>query len=120
MVTGFKEYTHDLNKVELELADEMKDAFLQCLTDEPTKSDVVEYKLNCHLYERGETYKVGPTRLRKWVNHMRSTGALPILANQDGYFLTYNKAELEKQVQSLDERANSIRNAADGLRRFLI
>lgn len=119
MITNFEQHTCDLTTSELALTEDIKDAFISCLTAHPQKSDVVEYKINCHLYERRELYKMTATKLRKWCNRFRSTGSLPILASSEGYFLTYDKDEIGKQVKSLRERANSINAAAEGLERFL-
>jgi hypothetical protein len=40
---------------------------------------------------------------------------LPLIATSDGYYVSYDKIEIEKQIQSLKERAESINRCANGM-----
>jgi hypothetical protein len=56
------------------------------------------------------------TSLRKCVNHIRTWGLLPIIANGDGYYTSNEPKEIIKMALSLERRVSSILSAAKGLR----
>lgn len=59
-------------------------------------------------------------RLRKLTNIIRSSGMLPIIATSNGYYVSYDKEEIENQIKSLEERAEAILNSARGLKKYLL
>jgi len=50
---------------------------------------------------------------------MRTHDILPVCSTSKGYFISYDKKVLEKQIVSLSQRANSIMSCAYGLERFI-
>jgi hypothetical protein len=44
---------------------------------------------------------------------------LPLIATSQGYYVSYDKQEINAQIQSLVERANSILKSAEGLKKFI-
>jgi hypothetical protein len=64
-------------------------------------------------------FPVNGVKLRKMVNYIRKNGILPIIATSRGYFVTYEKELIEKQIKSLNERAAGIKDAANGMLRYL-
>lgn len=81
-----------------------------------TGSEIVS-KINDSMKPKRKFTEV---RLRKMVNHIRSHAMLPVLASSSGYYISYDKAEVQQEVESLMQRANGIRIAADGLKKFML
>jgi hypothetical protein len=42
-----------------------------------------------------------------------------LIATSQGYYVSYDAQEINAQIQSLVERANSILKSADGLKKFI-
>jgi len=63
--------------------------------------------------------KFSEPRLRKCSNYIRTNGILPLIATSQGYYVSYDKQEINSQIQSLVERANSILKSAEGLKKFI-
>lgn len=54
-------------------------------------------------------YKISGPRLRKIINHIRMNGLIPcLMANSDGYYISYNHAEIVRHRESLKQRAEAI------------
>ena len=79
-------------------------------------SDEIVRRLND---KKATPKKVTGVRLRKMCNFIRSKGMLPLIATSHGYFISNDSNEIRKQIQSLNERADAIRNSAKGLETFL-
>ena len=75
--------------------------------------------LNFRQKELGLEFKLTQVRLRKMVNFIRCNAIVPLIGTSNGYYVSYNKEEVAKQIQSLNERASSIMNAANGLNKFV-
>lgn len=119
MVTNFECETEDLTDKELDLLEEVKAAFIWAFSKYPKlKHESLELWVNKDLYERGITHQVKGVRLRKFIHYFRANTILPILATSTGYSLSYDKKEIHLQIQSLEERARSIRAASEGLMKF--
>jgi len=117
MVTNFECETEDLTDKELDLLEEVKAAFIWAFSKYPKlKHESLELWVNQDLSERGIQHQVKGVRLRKFINYFRTRSILPVLADSKGYWLSYDKNELWSQIQSLEERANSIMAAANGLK----
>jgi len=87
---------------------------------EPRKSQEVCELIQLHIWnDLEDSVRFTPVRLRKYVNHIRLNGLLPVIATSEGYFVSYNREVIEKQIKSLNERASSIRKCADGLTKFI-
>lgn len=54
-------------------------------------------------------------RLRKLTNYMRVNAILPIIADAEGYFISYIVEDLEAEINSLNSRIKSIEQAKQGL-----
>lgn len=112
-VTNFENITQELTEKELKLIPILIRCFASHTKDNPIKAPEIVNKMN----KAG--YKMSEPRLRKCCNYIRSNAMLPLIATSDGYYCSYDKEIIKSQMQSLYERANSIKNCADGLARFL-
>lgn len=83
-----------------------------------TKENAIKGSEICQrLNDKG--YNISEARLRKITNMIRTNGKLPIIATSRGYYCSYDKEEIRKQIKSLMERAEAIINSANGLKKFL-
>lgn len=55
-------------------------------------------------------------RLRKLVNYIRNNGILPVISGPTGYYVSTDPSEIISMAKSMEDRADSIRAAAKGLR----
>lgn len=117
MIEGFEDFTSELNEKELELIPVMVKAFRKYGKDNPIKAKDIVAKFN----ESAASVNIelsGP-RLRKMCNYIRTNGLLPLIATSNGYYVSYDKKEIEAQISSLMARSNSIKRCADGLQKIL-
>ena len=115
MITNFEEQTGRLTAEELVMVDliiaELKNRDESC----PIKTDQLCDEIGWGFGDK----PFRGARLRKIVNAIRSSGLLPIIATSRGYYCSYNPVEINKQIISLQERADAILNSAKGLTKFL-
>lgn len=64
---------------------------------------------------KSKGYKLNDSRLRKIVNYIRSTGIAPICSNSNGYWYSVSIQEIKDEIISLNQRANAIKSASNGL-----
>lgn len=119
MVTNFENYTHELNDQEMEILPIVIHGFRAYKKTNPIKAELIVKRMNQFLSDRGYKIRLNGPRLRKLVNYIRSNGLLPLIATSQGYFTTDCKETIAEQIKSLQERANSIKNCAIGLEKFL-
>ena len=121
-IINFEKITEDLTEVELSYTNTIKNILLGILDDKkPAKQPDLCESINAFLEmtEGNPEIKVNGVLLRKFVNYFRSNGILPLVATSEGYLLTWNKEQIEQQIKSLEQRANSIMKAANGLKKYI-
>lgn len=116
MVTNFENITYDLTKQELDLVPIIVSGMQRYMGNEHA---IKGPKIVEGLKISNPKSKCTEARLRKIVNYIRAKGIAPIMATSKGYYWSTNKDEIKKQIQSLNERANGILAAANGLKSFL-
>lgn len=116
-VTNFEKITKELNERELAIVPSIIQAFKKYTKENPIKAPIIVKRYNENVQKGG--VKLTEPRLRKIVNHIRSYGMLPLIATSNGYYVSYDTEEIQNQITSLYERANSITNCAIGLEEFL-
>jgi hypothetical protein len=119
MITGFEEHTSELTAEEMEILNIVIHGFRQYKKTNPIKSELIVTRMNQYLQLHGYKIKMTGPRLRKMVNYIRSNGLIPLIAKSQGYFTSDCKQTILEQITSLQERANSIENAVQGLKKFL-
>ena len=115
MITNFESITADLNKDEMLQLSTVVETLKNIRI--PTKASVIVDFLRVPMWLNG--VKFTDVKLRKYANYIRSNGLLPLIATSDGYFVTSDTEKIEKQIKSLEQRANSIMKCADGMRKFI-
>ena len=118
-VTNFEEHTHELTSEEMEILPIVVHGFRNYKKDSPIKAELIVTRLNEYLVGRGFKTRMTQPRLRKMVNYIRTNGIIPLIATSNGYFTSDCKETIQEQIQSLQERANSIERCAAGLKKFL-
>ena len=120
-ITNFEEITPELTIEELALVPILISGFELHTEKNPIKAPEIISSLRTYLSvnKPGIKIKITEARLRKFVNHIRVNAMLPLIATSKGYYVSWDDNELRMQVKSLQERARSILNAADGLERFI-
>lgn len=115
MIKNFENITRELNEDELVLVPLMINGFKKHTIDNPIKSDVVVKKMNDYFQKNGMKMKMTGARLRKIVNYIRSNSLQPLIATSKGYFVSNDVDVILDQILSLNQRANSIKECANGL-----
>jgi hypothetical protein len=118
-ITNFEEFTHELTSEEMEILPVVVHGFRNYKKANPIKSELIVTRMNEYLNTKGYKIKMTGVRLRKIVNYIRTNGIIPLIATSNGYFTSDCKQTIQEQIQSLQERANSIERCAAGLRKFL-
>lgn len=85
----------------------------------PIKGGDIVVRLNADRLKYGVKSKITEARFRKIINHIRLNGLLAVIATSKGYYTTEDPEEIRSNIRSLEDRANAILGAADGLRKFL-
>ena len=70
--------------------------------------------------KNGISFHCHETRIRQMINYLRSHTILPVIGDRRGYRVAQSKEEIIIQAESLLDRSNSIRSAADGMIKFTI
>jgi len=113
MITNFADITQELNDYELSLVPIIIRGF-----ETKTKSNPIKAPEIIRLM-KAKGHKISEPRLRKICNHIRSNSLLPLIATSNGYYVSRDRDEILKQIQSLRERAGSILDCANGMEAFL-
>lgn len=120
MITNFANQTVFLKQEEKEIMVPMLIEGFKLRTKQTSiKAPEIVRKMNAALIQKGVKIKFSEARLRKLCNYIRSNGLLPLIATSDGYYCSWDKNEIQSQINSLLERACAIENSANGLRKFL-
>jgi hypothetical protein len=119
MITNFENYTNELTDQEMEILPIVIHGFRAYKKNNPIKAQLIVTRMNNYLQENGYKIRLNGPRLRKLVNYIRSNSLIPLIATSQGYFTTDCKETIINQIQSLNERANSIERCANGLKKFL-
>lgn len=119
MLTNFEKETFELTDLEMLALPHLIKGFSRYTKENPIKSDEIINSFNAYLQRQNIGIKITGVRLRKFCNYIRQNALLPLIATSSGYYVSNDKNEIEKQIKSLYERAKSIRDSADGLKKFI-
>lgn len=120
MITNFEKETYELTTDEMELLPLMVKCFERHDKYNPIKAEKIVKETNAYLKERDVDIQLTGARLRKIVNYIRSNGIIPLIATSEGYYVSYDKDIIRKQIKSLVERSNSIMKGAHGLSKYAL
>lgn len=119
MITNFLEITAPLTPEERKLIPLIIQGMEKYTKKNPIKEPQIIKSLNERLSSLGLSKKVTGARLRKLVNFIRRHGLAPIISTSRGYYTSWDKQEILNQINSLNDRAEGILVAANGLKSFL-
>lgn len=117
MIENFEKYTAHLTTYE-------KDMLVPLLTQELRKrvgsKNAVRNKDLCKMFSVQGYQGMREARIRKCINYIRMNGLVPhLIANCNGYYCATSVEEVEKYIESLDERAAAIWSMRAALQRDL-
>ena len=105
MITGWEIETQPLTKEELEVASHLGDCFKKHFVG---KENIRTSKQICDFY-KSQGYKMTGARVRKIINHLRTTNAVPLLlASSKGYYRSTDPEDALRFIRSLTERMEAI------------
>jgi hypothetical protein len=114
MITNFEEITEELTAEELAMLKPLMNGLKIRGSSNPIKAPDIAKAMLHYGYP-----KFTEVKLRKFVNHIRTKGLLPLIATSKGYYCTNDQEHIKKQIESLEQRARSIMASADGIKQFL-
>jgi hypothetical protein len=118
MIENFETITSELNEDELYLIPYLISGFEKRTVSNPIKAPEIVKAMNLHFKDKIKS-KFSDVRLRKCVNYIRVNSLLPLIATSKGYYCSWDKKEIASQINSLEQRARSINDCANGLKKFL-
>lgn len=87
---------------------------LQSTTKEkPLTSDMILFKVN---KTKSILNYLADSGLRAIIHQIRNRGILPVMSNHYGYYVSYDKEEIQKTYESLMSRSFAIQEAAVALK----
>jgi hypothetical protein len=126
MLVNFEHVTENLNSEDKKIVPYLQKVLETKTIDKPAVSEIIVWETNMLIRQAISTgnhsakiKKINDVKLRKLINYMRTHDILPVCSTSKGYFISYDKKVLEKQIVSLSQRANSIMSCAYGLERFI-
>ena len=106
MITTFETQTKPLTEYE---NDTLLPIMVKCLSKHIGKDKVITNAEMCAkmaIYG----YKIGETRVRKIINHIRNNGLVEcLIASGRGYYVTESAEEMEAYIKSVKNREDAIR-----------
>jgi len=94
-ITNFDELTAELTYEEKIIVKHLMAGFDNHSKENPIKAPAIIHGMR----QKGISFS--EVRLRKMVNYIRRNGMLPVIATSDGYYCSYDRLEIEKQILSL-------------------
>jgi hypothetical protein len=126
MLVNFEHVTQNLNSEDKKIVPYLQKVLETKTIDKPALSEIIVWETNMLIRQAISTgnhsakiKKINDVKLRRLINYMRTHDILPVCSTSKGYFISYDKKVLEKQIVSLSQRANSIMSCAYGLERFI-
>lgn len=119
MITNFEDHTTELTKEEIALLPALLKGLSRRAKDDPIHASGIIDGMNTYIAKNGMKTKFTDVRLRKMVNYIRLNGIAPVIATQKGYFISQDPDEIQKQIESLEQRARSQIESANGLRKYI-
>jgi len=122
MNPSFKKHTESLTRDELELMPIIIDGFkrhqgrFNAIVGKDIVKSINRPEIMAKFNIKAKTTEV---RLRKIVNHLRTNKILPIIATQDGYFMSYQPEDIRGQIESLQSRIEALQGDIKGLQHFI-
>lgn len=112
MINGFEKQTQELTEYESDILLPLVVKQLKLKLGE--KQSVTNAHV-CRAF-KNHGYKMTAPRFRKIINHIRINGLINhLVSSSKGYFVATSESEIERYIESLDQRINSITTVRDSL-----
>lgn len=112
MIKGWEDQTRELTNRERKIISLVIDRLKTTTQRTPQTNE----KLCRSLKSKGVS--IEPVRMRKIINYIRTKNLLPrLLSTSKGYYLSNDKKDVERYIESLEQRAKAILLVAGSLRR---
>ena len=126
MLVNFEHVTQNVNSEDKKILPYLQKVLETKTIEKPALAPIIIVETNILIRQailsgnqNAKIKKLTDVKLRKLINYMRTHDILPVCSTSKGYFISYDKKVLEKQIVSLSQRANSIMSCAYGLERFI-
>jgi len=117
MINGFEEQTEDLSEYERE---ELLPILLKHLPRKIGIENAITGGAINHGLKNNLGIKVSGARLRKLINHIRKNDLIPCLvASSKGYYVATDNADVQRFIESLEQRETAIRVVRMAMQRQL-
>ncbi len=115
MITGFENITIDLTEDEKKLVPLFVNGFA---SKKGKDHSVTNKEIVAKMKPRFP--QITEVRVRKIINFIRTRNLIPgLVASSNGYYITDDRKEIEKYIQSLDSRLNEIARVKNSFLRYL-
>ena len=112
MIGGFENETGSLSEYEKET---LLPIFVKCLQRKIGRENAITNRMMCTKMEE-YGYKVGETRIRKIINHIRINNLISCLvASGNGYYVADNLKDIKEHIRSLKGREEAIKAVREAL-----
>lgn len=118
MITNFEEITRDLSPDEKKLIPIIVKSMEKYTKKNQVKTKTIIDGINANRQKLKIIKKMNGARLRKLINFIRSNGIQPIIGTSQGYFVSYEQTDIQDEIESMEQRSNSILKAANGMKVF--
>ena len=106
MIDGFEEITATLTTYERDMIVPM---LVNVLKQRVGAKYAVKNKVICEIFSARGYQNLTEARVRKCINYIRMNGLVPhLVANNKGYYCATSVEEVEKYMDSLEQRAKAI------------
>jgi carbamoylphosphate synthase small subunit len=119
MIKNFENITEPLTDEEHKILPVVINGLKTKSKSNPVKAPAIVKGLNKYCKDHNIKLEISEPRLRKMVNYIRKKGILPVIATSVGYYVSYDKQEIKKQIESIEQRCNAMLASVDGLKSFL-
>lgn len=116
MITGFEDITYELTEIEQQV---LLPIIIRGLLLKNGKENAVTNKsIVAGMEKLG--YKVTDIRVRKIINYIRVKNLIPgLLASSKGYYISTDRDEVLKYIQSLRERNSQVERVIEVMQQYL-
>lgn len=117
MIQGFAQHTEPLNEYE---RDTLLPVICRGLSNKVGEARAITNTAITKAM-RGAGYQLTEARLRKIINHIRTTGMVKwLIATSKGYYIATSRQEMEDYIGSLRGREDAIRAVRESMEKQLL
>ena len=115
MITNFETITQELTEVQKQQAN-----ILASILRTTSKKHQFKNKELAFIMFIKHDIKCNAIQVRKMINHIRSSGTLPVIGTSKGYYISFDQDDIKKAIQGQEERIRQQQRAVNGMKKFII